>query len=335
MEGQTVVLSPAEKQEKKQNPFSYTDILITLCAVTVMPVYLYGHRVLLLMLAAIGTAVVLELICKKLLRQKWVRGDFSGIVTAMITVMLMPATVPVWMPCISVGIAICVAKYPFGGTGKNIFNPAAVGVAFCVFCWPEHLLRYPVPFTTQRVIDSALYQYGVSPASVLKLGGTPKIDFIDVLLGKFAGPLGATCMIVLGTCLVYLLFRRKISANVVLAAFIVLFFSTLLFPRVTTGVRAALIYEFCSGAFVFGVIFMANDPATMPKTDGGQILYGFLLGLLVVVLRRFGAIELNFVYALLLANVFVPLCDKNAVILSTRMKQRRLRREAKKAGEQA
>lgn len=337
MEEKTIVLSPSGKKDVASG-HSYADVLITLLAVTVMPVYLYGIQVVWLMLAALLTAIVLEWVCMKLLRRKMDRRDISGMITAIITVLLMPASVPVWVPCVSVGIAICVAKYPFGGTGKNIFNPAAVGVAFCAFCWPEYVLKYPIPFTMGWGMDPSAVQYDASPASILRLGGTPKIDYVDVLLGKFPGPMGVTCMIVLAACLLYLLLRRKISAHVTLSAMVVVFLAAVFFPRTSSGEMASLIFEFCSGAFVFGVIFMANDPATRPKTNLGCLFFGLLTGLLTVILRRFGSIELSFVYAILLANIFVTTCDKNAVWIISRLKQRALRREEaeeQKAGEQA
>lgn len=327
MEESTIILTPAATAGKKTSS-AYADVLITLLAIMVMPVYLYGAQTLWLPLAAVLTGLVCELVCLKLLRRRFSWKDLSWLVTAMITVMLLPATAPVWLPCVSVSIAICVAKYPFGGTGKNIFNPAAVGIAFCALCWPEWVLRYPTPFATQGVTDSALIAYSTSPASILRVGGTPKIDIIDVLLGKFAGPMGVTCMIVLGACLLFLFLRRRISPQIVFSTFAVLFLFAVLFPRVSSGERASLIYEFCSGAFVFGVIFMANDPATTPKTSGGQVLFGLLLGVLVGLLRRFGAVELTIVYALLLTNVCAGSCDKAGLLISGWTKQWLDRRKA-------
>lgn len=37
-----------------------------------------------------------------------------------------------------------------------------------------------------------------------------------------------------------------------------------LFPRLTTGRFNSLEFEFASGALVFGLTFMASDPATLP-----------------------------------------------------------------------
>lgn len=304
-----------------------TDVIITLLAVMVMPVYLYGVRVLILLAAALIAGFLAEYLCVKIAKQKFcIKEDRTFIVTSLITVILMPATVSIWVVVVSVLISLFVAKHPFGGTGKNIFNPAAVGVAFSALCWPEQVLNYPIPFTTYRLEDLTQVQIGTSPASVLRVGGTPKIDYFDIMMGKFSGPLGATCMIVLACCLLYLLLRRVVSPGIVFSAFGFIFFSSLFFPRVITGEWASLIFEFSAGAFVFGVIFMANDPATRPLTKGGRVLYGLIIGLMVFLLRRFGSVELEFVYAILIANIFASSCDRAAKKLMIFIKKSRFQK---------
>lgn len=304
-------LPPEEKRR-----FHYIDVIVTLLAVMVVPIYLYGVWVLWLLAAALAAALATEFLCNRLAGRGGIpKGDYSWAVTALVITMLMPATAPVWIVIFSVVFGLVVAKHPFGGTGRNIFNPAAAGVAFSAICWPEMMLRYPLPFTMQNVSDPSLIQYGSSPASVLAIGGTPKIDRFDILLGKFAGPLGATCMIVLAACLLYLLLRRRASVWVTLSAFLLVFAFAALLPRVVTGRTNSVIFEFAAGGLVFGVIFMANDPTTMPNTKGGQVFYGLLIGLFTVLMRRFGAMELEIVYVILLANIFAHSCDRYAAFL--------------------
>lgn len=306
------ILASLEPGTAANQGYHYNDVLLALCALLVMPVYLYGMRVVWLMLAAVLTALAVEFLCNRLAgRNKIPKGDRSCLVTALITVALMPATAPVWVVIFSVAFGLAIAKHPFGGTGKNIFNPAAAGVAFCAICWPEILLRYPVPFTTQGGAD-AVVQIGTSPASILSVGGTPNIDYFDVMLGDFAGPLGTTCMLVLGADLLYLLLRRRLSPLIVAAPLFVVGLTAVLFPRTTTGLLNSVVYEFSSGALIFGIVFLANDPATMPETRAGRLFYGLVLGVIIVIMRRFGAVELEFVYAILGANIFADSCDRYA-----------------------
>jgi len=285
------------------------DMLVVLCTLCLMPIYLYGLSALWLILTAIVTAVVTEYICLRIRGVKrFEKGDFSYLITALITALLLPASAPLWAAAVAVAFGLCIAKHPFGGRGGNIFNPAAAGVAFVTICWPELLTKYPIPFSEVN----GTFSYGTSPASTLRVGGTPKAELFDVLLGKFAGPMGATFMIVIAACLLFLLLRKTACLRVIFPAVLVVGVFAVFFPRLTTGRFNSLEFEFASGALVFGLTFMVSDPATLPDKKGGQIVYGFLVGIFAVILRRFGAYDVEIVYALLLANALSSSCDRYA-----------------------
>lgn len=293
-----------------EHKVKYHNIIVTLASLIIVPIYLYGFRVLIVLFSCIITAVLIDLLCIHVfLRNQRLKYDYSGVVTAMVTTMLMPATVPLLIPCFSVFIAICVAKYPFGGVSHNIFNPACVGVAFSALSWPEYVLKYPMSDTMSDTFDLSAVQYFDSPSSILKRGGVPKIDYFDVLLGDFVGPIGATCVIVLLCCMFYLVFLKVIAKRVLIPAVTIVAVTAVVFPRVATGTYDSLVYEFCSGGFLFGLIFMINDPTTKPNTKIGQLLYGVIFGTTVVFFKHYGAIELEVVYAVLITNIFKNECD--------------------------
>lgn len=309
-------------EENKLLKRKYIDIIACLLALMVMPLYLYGTRVLIVAAVGLITALITDFLCIRISGKKtFKKYDYSWAVTALVTVLLLPATVPYGVVVVSIVIALVVAKHPFGGVSHNTFNPAAVGVAFVAICWPQYVLRYPLPLEMYNVTDMSLIQYGVSPASVLRVGGTPKIELFDVLLGKFPGPMGTTCMIVLATCLFYLVIRKTISFRVISSALSVVLLFSIFSPRVVTGTLSSVIFELCSGGLIFGLVFMCSDPTTMPKTNNGKILYGIVLGTIVMLFRHFGAIELEFVYAILLANIFEIPCDRYALYLSEKFKK--------------
>lgn len=309
-----------EVRQCKVSKKKYVNVLLALTAVMIVPIYLNGIRVVYIALTAILTAAVADFICMRISGKKiWEKNDFSFLVTALICTMFLPATVEYWVVCVCVSIAIFVAKYPFGGQGYNIFNPSAVGLAFVAICWPEHVMRYPIPQTLSNVTDTSLMTYGVSPASILQVGGTPKIGFFDVFLGNFPGPLGTTCMIVLAACLLYLVLRKTVSLRVFLSALLVVGIFAVVFPRLVTGRWNSLLYEGCSGGLIFGLIFMASDPVTIPKTKSGQILFGLILGITVMLFRNFGLVELDFVFAILIANIFAIPCDRYAYYIKTKL----------------
>lgn len=286
------------------------DILIALCAISVMPMFLYGAPAFWLLLVTVLTAVVVEYLCQRIAGKKRIeKGDLSYLITAFVTALLLPASAPLWAGAAAVAFGLCVAKHPFGGRGANIFNPAAAGVAFVTICWPDILTKYPVPFS----LVNGVYSYAESPASTLRVGGTPKIGLFDMVLGNFAGPMGATCIIVLIACLIFLAFRRSASLHAIIPAFGVVVLVAVFFPRLTTGWFYSLIFELCSGALMFALTFMVSDPGTLPKHRAGRVTYGLLIGILVVVFRRFGAFDVEMVYVILLANALAASCDGYAL----------------------
>ncbi|MDF2567389.1 MAG: rnfD [Oscillospiraceae bacterium] len=286
------------------------DIVVTLLPILFMAVYYYGLRVLVLSAYAIIFSLISDYLCIRLKgEKKWQKYDFSPIITALIFVLVLPASTPFWLVIIGVLVANVVAKHPFGGVGANIFNPAAVAVAFVTICWPSQVLMYPQPFDALGLQSEVTTQLFRGVAYNLQLGGTPHISFMDALLGNFAGPMGATNILVIVMCGVYLLIRRSVSWQIVLATLSTTTLFAFLIPRIIAGGKASVVYETISGMLVFGVIFMASDPMTSPKTGFGKALYGIFLGLLTMMFRYLGKIEIGFVYALLIMNALSSMCD--------------------------
>lgn len=285
------------------------DILITLIPVCCMAVYFYGIRVVVMLAFAILTGIASDLVSRFFLKQKWQKYDFSAIVTAVIFTLILPATAPYWMVAFGVALAIFVAKAPFGGYGKNIFNPAAFAAAFMVMTWPDIMLKYPSVFSGIGLDAAPDVTLNHSANYYLLLGGKPNINLMDALLGNFPGPIGATCILVICACGLYLLVRRTMSWQLPLGAFSVVLLWSVIFQRVGSNWVQSIAYELISGVLVFGVIFMASDPQTTPKTGGGRLFFGIILGLVTMLFRSFGASELSFVFALLLTNALRELCD--------------------------
>ncbi len=310
------------------------DIIITLIPLVCMAVYFYRMRAVVMLAFAILISVLADYIGNLFLgRKKWEKYDFSSVVTALIFTLMLPATAPYWMITLGIALAVFVAKAPFGGYGKNLFNPAAFAAAFLAISWPEQMLKYPNVFAQIGLEShsSALTNYAAS--YYLQNGGAPKISLTDALLGNFPGPMGVTCILVICACALYLLVRKTLSWQLPLGTFLVVILSALLFPRVSTGWIASIVYELMSGVLVFGVIYMASDPVTTPKTGGGRLLFGLLLGLITMLFRHFGNAQLSFLFALLLMNALTEFCEIIGVRLFGRPVRRKPAQEKEGAAE--
>jgi Na+-transporting NADH:ubiquinone oxidoreductase subunit B len=75
------------------------------------------------------------------------------------------------------------------------------------------------------------------------------------------------------------------------------------------------------GGFAFGTIYMATDPVTAAHSERGKWIYGFFIGVLVVILRVVNpAYPESVMLVILLMNVFAPLIDH--IVVSRHIKKR-------------
>ncbi|WP_069989172.1 RnfABCDGE type electron transport complex subunit D [Massilioclostridium coli] len=315
------------------------DVMLALLALFVLPIYYYGVRVLIMLALALVTAIVVDFAARKIFKYKPGRRvrykiDNTSIITAMICTLLLSAAVPYWMVVVTVAIALLVGKYPFGGREHNIFNPAAVGLTFVGLCWPELVFQYPEPMQAVdlsnrvggKLVHSMEYQLG--------LGGVPSVDKMDVILGKFAGPMGATLALVLFACGIYLLVRRTISIHITASLLITTSLMVVIAPRISSSLKATLGYELVAGVLLFGSVFLANDPTTTPTSKLGKVYFGIVLGLLTTIFKYYGVNEYGFLYALLIANALSSFCDSLADHTISLWKRRRTPKKSHPIGEE-
>ena len=73
-------------------------------------------------------------------------------------------------------------------------------------------------------------------------------------------------------------------------------------------------YHLVMGGFAFGAVFMATDPVTSSQTETGKWIYGFLVGIMAILIRVLNpAYPEGVMLAILLMNVFAPLIDHYVV----------------------
>lgn len=297
------------------------DVIIAMLPLYFMAFYFYGSRALLLGLASVAAAVISDFVCVVLEGKKPYFRDISAVVTGMLLPLMMSAATPYYVAVSAAVFAIVFVKHVFGGVGQCAFNPAAAGFAFAVSCWPAQVFSYPAPFSAPGAFGSAAEGLSSGPAWNLFQGGVPTNDILDLLLGKFLGPMGLTNIVVLVTCLFYLLFRGAISWQAPATFFGVMVLTALLFPRIPETGPMSLVYEATTGMWVFGGIFLLNEPGTLPKRSSSRLLYGALAALFTVLFQRFGRVEQTFVFALLLTNVFGFTLDRGSERLLRRLRR--------------
>ncbi|MEG0664544.1 MAG: RnfABCDGE type electron transport complex subunit D, partial [Clostridia bacterium] len=254
-------------------------VLIALLSIYFLNVFYYGFITIINATVACALCFIIDNICYKIQKKSRQKGDISSLITGLIFVLLLPANIPLYILIIGCFVAICVAKAPFGGFGKNIFNPAAVAFCFVAISFKSQVLMYPDTFSQGGIggIESAKMVQGIS--ATLTINSSPNIGMFDVVLGRFAGPLAVTSVILLLACGLFLIITKTINWKIPFITILTCSAFAFIFPRASVSQFQSVFYELTSGLIVFGSIFMATDPVLVPKKSTSQILYAFVLGI--------------------------------------------------------
>ncbi len=171
------------------------------------------------------------------------------------------------------------------------------------------------------VLDTGSATVMESVSHTLRAGGVPNVDTFDLILGNYAGPIGATSVLILVACAMYLWMRRDITLGIpfgfLLSCALVAFF----YPRVNTlglelpwqylDIRLlSLKYEMLSGALVFAAVFLVNEPVTRPKNTRAHFVYGMILGFMTMMFRYFGSYDTSVCFAVLAVNALAGYLDR-------------------------
>ena len=147
-----------------------------------------------------------------------------------------------------------------------------------------------------------------------------------MFLGPIPGSIGetSTLMCLIGAFI--LIFTGVGSWRIMLSVFLGAYCMGFLFNLIGSNEFMLISpeYHFVFGGLAFGAVFMATDPVTAAQTETGKWIYGFMIGLLTVVIRIFNpAYPEGIMLAILFMNVFAPLIDFYIVKAN---KKRRLKR---------
>ncbi len=279
----------------------YGDQLACLCALLIMGVWRWGAKALLICAVSVTVSIFSDWLCCRITGKTYNPKDISTIVSGMCLGLMMPATIAYRYVIFGAALAMGI-KHIFGGKNNYIFNPACLSYAFLAICWPSQVLMFPqlgekIPVfeAYTGTLTSGLESY------LVHLGTAKELSPSDIILGNFVGPIGTTHVLIMVVCGICLMFRRALSPTITLVTFGSFAAFSFLFSSHDNIVNAVIIELIC-GNILFGVIFLAADPQTMPRSPLGKIYYGIVIGILLVIFRHMTQTESSFVYVLLIAN---------------------------------
>ena len=255
------------------------DVIIALVPATAAGIYYFGLRALILIVAAIISAVFFEWLYEKITKKPVTINDLSAVVTGLLLAMNLPASAPVWVAIVGSAFAIIFAKQLFGGLGQNFINPALAGRAFLLASYPTEMTTWVVP--NGLAADAATY---ATPLAQLK-NGALDASLKQLVIGQVGGTIGETCAIALIIGGIYLLYKHVISWKIPVIYIATVFILFAVIGR--HGMRMPL-QEIFAGGVMLGGIFMATDYASSPVTPKGQVIFAVGAGLLTYLIRTFG-----------------------------------------------
>ena len=285
------------------------DVVIALLPAALVGIYNFRLSAVLVILTTCVTCMLSEYIWQKCMKQPVTTGDFSALLTGLLLALNLPATIPLWMCVVGGVIAIIVAKQMFGGLGQNFMNPALAGRCFM-------MLSFSSAMTSFTVKKGAAYMYGVAvdatssatPLAQVKEGGLP--DLKAMFLGTTTGTIGETSVAALLIGAIYLLAKRIIDWKIPVVYILTFSVFDIAYQMAAGNAAYPLVYELCGGGLILGAFFMATDYVTSPITAKGKVIYGILLGLLTGLFRFFGESAEGVSFAIIIANVCVPLIER-------------------------
>ena len=276
-------------------------VIISLLPATIFGICNFGIHALILILVSIASCVLSEWIFEKIVHKQSTIHDLSAVVTGLLLALNLPSSLPWWQAALGGFFAIVVVKMLFGGLGQNFMNPALAARCFLLISFTGTMTNfsdYPGFADTFS---------GATPLATLKAGGD--VDVMRMLLGNIPGTIGETSVIALLIGAIFLILFGIIDLKIPGTYIVTFVIFIVLFGGHGLDVNY-IVAEICGGGLILGAFFMATDYVTSPISTKGKLIFGIILGVLTGIFRIFGASAEGVSYAIIFANLLVPLIDK-------------------------
>jgi len=275
-----------------------TCAIIAIVPAALASILFYGFRAILIIVVSYAAGFLIEFIFAVVRKHKICEGF---LVTGLIFPLVLPPTTPLWVVAVGVMFGVLFGKEMFGGTGRNIFNPALVGRLFITIAFPAIMTTsWQIPFTDATT--------SATPLAVYKTTGV-MASFPDLLFGQTAGSMGETCRIAIIMGGLLLIFTKAGNWRIPVCYLGSVFVFAAIGHFFLAEHIAPPIFQVFTGGLLFGAFFMATDPVTSPFTRAGKCTFGILCGILTVLIRSFSGYVEGVMFSIVIMNSFAPLID--------------------------
>jgi electron transport complex protein RnfD len=268
------------------------DVLIALIPATVVAIWLFRLDALALIVVSMATAVGVEVLWQLALKTPIRARDLSAVVTGLLFGLTLGPSLPLHLAAVGAALAIIVGKLLWGGFGKNVFNPALVGRVIVVLLFPNAMAPWLTP------VDA------VATATPLQAfrAGYPVPHLFDLFIGNHAGSIGETSAIALLLGFSWLAYKGWANWRIPVAIL-----STVVIIALAAGHNP--LFHLFSGSVLLGALFMATDPVTSPRNNGGRWVFGVGIAIVIMAMRFWGGFPEGTLFGILGMNMLVPLIN--------------------------
>ncbi|MDJ0780425.1 MAG: RnfABCDGE type electron transport complex subunit D [Desulfosarcinaceae bacterium] len=285
---------------------SYHFLLAALPA-ALMGLATFGAPALAVLSLSVASAIGWEVAFNYVSKRPVTVADGNAAVIGLLFAMVMPATTPWWLVLLGTLLAIVVGKQIFGGIGANPFHPVALA-------WAILFVSYRPFFDFDGMLVNYNFDFPAAyPIAALKAFGpeaVAELPLLDLLLGRQTGGIGATCGLAIIAGGVYLILRGFIRWEIALSFIGGIFFTALLFHIGDPTRYASPWFHLLTGYTLIGAFFLAPEDSSSPVNFAAMLIYGALMGFMVILIRNIGAFADGVILAILVGNTINPLVDK-------------------------
>lgn len=276
-------------------------------------IYYYGIKAFWMIIVSYVFGITTEWIFAIVKKEEIHEGIF---VTCMIYPLTLPPTIPLWMLAVGIVFGVFFGKEVFGGTGRNIFNPALVGRLFITIAFPFYMAsNWADPMVTKGnffTMDFSTIPDAITTATplvFLKAGEPIGYTVSDLLLGAAPGSMGETFRLGIIIAGIFLMVTKISSWRIPVTYISTVLILSAIGHAILPGSVSAPMYQVLAGGLLYGAFFMATDPVSSPYTNMGKIIFGLGLGVLTILIRSFSSFTEGVMFSIILMNAIGPLID--------------------------
>lgn len=297
-------------------------------------IYLFGFGIVVQWMLAVATLIVVEYVMLKMRGRPVMpfMTDMSALITVTGLVFCIPPEAPWWIIVSGSAFALIFGKHLYGGLGYNPFNPAMLGYAFLLISFPLEMTQWSLPIDLSGhalgFMDSASYILtgqipgitldaitGATPLNEVRTGLSQGVSVIDTLhkdsnshlFGLSSWGWVNIAFMVGG---IWMIITRSISWQFPVGFLGSLAAISFIFNQIDPNTYAPVSFTLLSGGTMLAAFFIITDPVTASTTPKGKFIYACGIGVLVYVIRNWGAFPDGIAFAILLMNIAVPLIDQ-------------------------